>query len=283
MTLSTTTLHLSRDREFTLNAPAIQFRSGEVFGIIGPNGAGKSTLLHILAGQLTPQNGHVAWRGTPRQHFSGHKWARHVALVSQESDTQPQLTVREFVKLGRIPFTGLFRPYTTQDNQIVSDVLEQCGIAHIATSTVHTLSGGQRQRARIARALAQQPEALLLDEPTNHLDLAAIRDTAALIRELAESGVTLILSLHDLDLARVLTDRVAILSHGTVQQYGPTAITLTRSAVEHHWGVEILDVDDGHRKRLLLKHRPAPEALNPHITSLEDLEELMLQPLEFYR
>lgn len=254
MTLTTTRLSLARNNGFTLKSPAIEFRPGEIFGILGPNGAGKSTLLNTLAGHLTPDSGSVMWSGSPREELGARRWAQQIAYISQESAQQPELTLRQFVELGRVPFRGLFQAYNRTDQIAVDAALDRCGIASLAATPLTELSGGQRQRTKIARALAQEPRVLLLDEPTNHLDLAAIRDTMSLLRDLATGQVTLIMSLHDLDLAAVVTDRVAIVERGQVQQVGRTTSTLTAGSIEQYWGVETLTVEGTHGPRFLLQH-----------------------------
>ncbi|MGO1544100.1 MAG: ABC transporter ATP-binding protein [Gulosibacter sp.] len=252
--LSTSALTLARGRDFVFEAPALEFEPGHIVGVLGPNGAGKSTLLSILAGHVTPNSGSVRWSGSTKRQLGSREWAKRVAYIAQETAQAPSFTVRQFVELGRVPFRGLFQPYTRTDQIAVDEALHRCDISHLAEAPFAELSGGQRQRAKIARALAQEPRVLILDEPTNHLDLAAIRDTMALLRSLATGNVTLIVSLHDLDLATVVTDTVAIVADGRVHAVGPTASTLTADAIRTYWKVETVTIDGPDGRRFLLDH-----------------------------
>lgn len=256
MTLTTTELHLARSGGFAFESPAFELASGEIVGVLGPNGAGKSTLLQLLAGQLEAQRGSVMWGGQTRGSLGRRRWARHVAFVAQEGGLAPELRVEQFVRLGRIPFRGLFQAFTSEDERAVAAAIERCGLTEVGDSWVSQLSGGLRQRARIARALAQEPEVLLLDEPTNHLDLAVIRRTAHLLQSLADSGVTLVMSVHDLDFAAVLSDRVALLDRGRMREIGPTAGTLTEAAIRRYWDVEVVSFSDGGRLRHAIDYGP---------------------------
>lgn len=276
MTLSSSPIFLSRGRNFTLTAPALDFYPGEIFGILGPNGAGKSTLLHILAGTLKPNSGEAMWSGTPRTQMSGRRWARRIAFIPQESSTELNITVQQFVALGRIPFRGLFRPFSNTDQTAVASAIERCGLNDLTETPFSVLSGGQRQKAKIARALAQEPRVLLLDEPTNHLDLAAIRDTASLLRNLAFGGVTLIMSLHDLDLASVITNRVAIVDRGTVSAIGSTSTVLNETSIREHWGVTTHRVEAGSGSRFLLQHDEDDAAPPAHASTLQTPESFSL-------
>ncbi|MGO2140208.1 MAG: ABC transporter ATP-binding protein [Leucobacter sp.] len=254
MTLHTLPFSASRGHNFKLSVPALEFRPGEIFGLLGPNGAGKSTLLHSLAGHLPESHRAVSWGGVSRARLGQREWARRVAFVAQDSAAPSDLSIRQFVQLGRVPFTGWLRPTTRTDRYVVDHALERCGLESIQHTPIDRLSGGQHQRAKIARALAQEPRALLLDEPTNHLDLAAIRDTVELLRTLASTSVALIVSLHDLDLASVFTDRAAIVSCGSIVAAGPTGSVVTPAMIQNHWGVDMIHTSDGSRSRYLLRH-----------------------------
>lgn len=273
--LSTSALSLKRRRDFVFEAPALQFAPGHIVGVLGPNGAGKSTLLSILAGNATPDSGSVHWSGLSKRQLGSREWARHVAYIAQETVQSPTFTVRQFVELGRVPFRGLFQPYDRTDQIAVDEALDRCEVSHLADSPFAELSGGQRQRAKIARALAQEPRVLILDEPTNHLDLAAIRDTMALLRSLATGNVTLIVSLHDLDLATVVTDTVVIIADGHVCEVGPTASTLTADSIRQYWQVDTVTIDGPNGHRYLLDHgngatMPKPKIEHPN-NSFEEM------------
>ncbi len=215
---------------------------GAVTSLIGPNGAGKSTLLHALAGVLPVDAAGTGGSGirfedddllaVPRR-----ERARTLALVEQDAGTELSLTVAEVVALGRIPHQGLFAEESDRDRELAREALAAVGMAGFADRDVTGLSGGERQRVLLARALAQEPRLLLLDEPTNHLDIAAQLATLALLRELADGGVTVLAALHDLTLAAGHSDHVIVLSGGRVVASGPTAETLTPELIGKVYGV----------------------------------------------
>ncbi|WP_244164678.1 ABC transporter ATP-binding protein, partial [Streptomyces silaceus] len=145
--------------------------AGATVGLLGPNGSGKSTLLRILAGVLAPASGVVTLDGRPLSDTGRRTVARRIAVVEQHASTQVELTVRDVVRLGRVPHRRAWSAPSAHDERAVREALERTGLTGRAAQSWHTLSGGERQRVQIARALAQEPRELLLDEPTNHLDI----------------------------------------------------------------------------------------------------------------
>ncbi|MEU0475233.1 ABC transporter ATP-binding protein [Streptomyces olivaceus] len=201
---------------------------GATTGLLGPNGSGKSTLLRLLAGVLAPASGVVTLDGRPLDRVGRRDVARRVAVVEQQADTQVELTVRDVVRLGRIPHRRPWTPAPAADEEAVTDALGSTRLTAQADRLWHTLSGGERQRVQIARALAQQPRELLLDEPTNHLDLRHQLDVLALVAALP---VTSVVALHDLNLAAMYCDHLVVLSEGRVVARGEPAEVLTADLV----------------------------------------------------
>ena len=202
---------------------------GGVLGVVGPNGAGKSTLLRLLYRYHAPTIGFVKVDGVDIWSVSAHKAAQTVAAVLQEQPTDFALTVREIVALGRTPHRkGFGGGAGARDTAIVQDALDQLGLAHFASRQLGTLSGGERQRVMVARALAQEPRLLILDEPTNHLDMRHQLEVLALIRELP---LTIVTSLHDLNMATAVCDQVLMLQGGAPLRFGTPQTVLTESAV----------------------------------------------------
>jgi len=233
---------------------AIDIVPGRILGILGPNGSGKSTFLHLLTGLLEPSKGTITWEGKTRRQWGGRQWAQRIAAVPQEAGSQPEMSVRRYVALGRIPHEGVFGAPSAKGQQAVTEALRICRVAHLADRRFAELSGGQRQRVRIAQALAQTPRTLILDEPANHLDLHAVEDVASLLRTLAVQGLSIVVSLHDIDLASHLADEVMILQDGQTQAVGETAEVLTHEVIRRCWGVDILTIQDGDETRYLLKY-----------------------------
>jgi iron complex transport system ATP-binding protein len=202
---------------------------GGVLGVVGPNGAGKSTLLRLLYRYHAPTIGVVKVDGVDIWSVPARKAAQTVAAVLQEQPTDFALTVREIVALGRTPHRkGFGGGAGAWDTAIVQDALDQLGLAHFASRQLGTLSGGERQRVMVARALAQEPRLLILDEPTNHLDMRHQLEVLALIRELP---LTIVTSLHDLNMATAVCDQVLMLQGGAPLRFGTPQTVLTESAV----------------------------------------------------
>lgn len=218
-----------------LHPTSFNVTAGQVLGVVGPNGAGKSTLLRMLYRFQAPLTGHV--------HIDGHDiWAMHpravarkVAAVLQEQPSSFGLTVREVVALGRTPHRLGYSTAGARDAEIVDTVLAKLDLQALAHRDLVTLSGGERQRVMVARALAQEPQVLVLDEPTNHLDIRHQLEVLALIRDL---DLTIIVSLHDLNMAANICDAILLLEHGHTVGFGPPDTVLTETIVSTAFRVD---------------------------------------------
>jgi iron complex transport system ATP-binding protein len=209
----------------------LEARPGEVLALIGPNGAGKTTLLRAMARLLRPNGGvvtlqgHNIWRMRPRP------LARSLALAPQGAELWP-LTVAQFVGLGRAPHRGWLLPLGADDRAAVQSALERTGLLELRERQVTELSGGEQRRAILARALAQGPRVLLLDEPTAALDLKYQAAILSMARRLAhEDGLAVVISLHDLNQAAGVADRLALLARGRVLAVGSPAEVLTAELI----------------------------------------------------
>lgn len=197
-------------------------QTGEMTSILGPNGCGKSTLLRVLSGVLTPQSGQALFQRRPVAQIPPRQLARKMAFVPQREETPAAFTVQQVVLLGRTPYMGWWGHETRQDREVAQRAMERVGVAHLADRTLGALSGGERQRVILARALAQECPLLVLDEPTTHLDVSHQISLLSLLRELHRSdGLTVLAVLHDINLASEFTDRMLVLSRGTVAADGP--------------------------------------------------------------
>lgn len=217
-----------------LHETSLRVNPGETFGLVGPNGSGKTSLLRLLAGIRACSSGRVELRGRPLANMRPQTIARHIALVEQQAETTDFIRVRKAVALGRTPYLSVFKPWSHEDDRIVENALAQVDMSAFADRPWHTLSGGERQRVHIARALAQKPDLLLLDEPTNHLDIRHQLEILNLVRELP---VTSVIVLHDLNLAAMYCDRVAILYQGRIVACGPVEEVLTPQMIRSVFGV----------------------------------------------
>jgi len=226
-----------RGKELLLHDTGFDLGPGRVLGVVGPNGAGKTTLLRMLYRFHKPTTGKVHIDGDDIWTLSARDTAQRVAAVLQEQPSDFALTVDEIVALGRTPHRrGLAGNGGARDRDIIDAALEQLGLEQFVHRDLGTLSGGERQRVMVARALAQEPSLLILDEPTNHLDIRHQLEVLDLIRHLP---LTIVTSLHDLNLAAGVCDDVLMLRAGRTQGFGPATDVLTETAVAHAFDVGV--------------------------------------------
>jgi len=216
---------------------------GEWVSLIGPNGAGKTTALRAVA-RLVGYDGAVRIFGDDAAALSRRHLARALALVPQEPLIPGDITVREYVLLGRTPFLTYFGSERRSDHDAVDAALDQLDLTAFQHRHLDTLSGGERQRATLARALAQDAPILLLDEPTAALDVGRQQQVLELVDELrTRRGLTVLSTMHDLTLAGQYADRLLLLDGGKLVAAGPAREVLTRSLITEHYGAEVALVD----------------------------------------
>lgn len=200
---------------------------GEFVALIGPNGCGKSTLLKTMARVLVPQAGEVRLRGASIHQTASKEVAKSLALLPQSPITPDALTVRELVAQGRFPHQSLLRQWTSADAIAVDRAMQATAVTEFADRVVSTLSGGQRQRCWIAMTLAQDTDLILLDEPTTYLDLKVQIDVMTLLSQIVAEGRTLIVVLHELNLAAAFADRIVMMRDGCIVKDGTAAECMT--------------------------------------------------------
>lgn len=216
----------------------IGFREGEVTALLGHNGSGKSTLLKVLARQLKPSSGEVSLLGHAFANTGAREFARTVGYLPQHPPGTDGLTVRELVALGRYPWRGPLGRYTGEDHERIDQAIADTGLDRFRNRAVDTLSGGERQRAWIAMLLAQQTRCLLLDEPISALDVKHQVETLRLVHRLAEGrDLTVIVVLHDVDLAARFCDRLVALRAGQLIADGSPDEIMTSGTLESIYGV----------------------------------------------
>ena len=222
--------------------------SGEWVALIGPNGAGKSSLLKAIAG-LVRSGGSVAVGDIVLDRSSQRHRAQQVAYVAQEPLIPDDMSVFDFVLLGRTPYIGYFGSESPHDREVVGGVIDRLRLGVFTERLLGSLSGGERQRVVLARALAQEAPVLLLDEPTSALDIGHQQQALELVTELRElQAITVISALHDLTLAGTYADRLVMLDQGVMVAEGAPADVLTaeRLGAVFHVCVSVdIDPDDG--------------------------------------
>ncbi|MCG5511340.1 heme ABC transporter ATP-binding protein [Ectothiorhodospira lacustris] len=225
-----------------LDQAGLEAHPGSVHVLVGPNGAGKSTLLSVMAGDMPPSSGEVTWCGQALDQWCPHALARCRAVLPQENVVTFPLTAWEVAEMGRLPHRTPDR-----DARIVREALDRAGVWHLSGRDYRSLSGGERQRVQMARVLAQvhdtgpdQPGLLLLDEPTSALDVRHQLRLMELLRVDAARGRTILVVLHDLNLAAAYADHITVLKDGKVVASGTPAQVMRAETITHAWGVECL-------------------------------------------
>ena len=188
----------------------LEIKKGEIISFIGPNGAGKSTLLKTLYRELTPVAGAVFIDGADMSKMTLKELAKKLSIVTTDRIKPEHMTCREVVMAGRLPYTDGFGVLGKEDRQAAEDAIALMKIEGFADKQFSNLSDGQKQRTLIARAIAQSPEYLVMDEPTSYLDIRYRMELMEVLEGLAKKGVTIVMSIHELELAVSVSDRLLL-------------------------------------------------------------------------
>lgn len=198
-----------------------EIKKGEIVTLIGPNGAGKSTLLKSIAGQLEILSGVVELEGQNLAQMDRRELSRRMAVVFTDRTYAEMMSCYDMAAGGRYPYTGRFGILTGRDRAVVEDAMRLTKVWDIRNRDYGRISDGQRQRVLLARALCQQPEIILLDEPVSYLDIRHKLEFLSVLQRLArERSVTVLMSLHELDLAKKVSDRIMCIGHGCAERFG---------------------------------------------------------------
>lgn len=188
---------------------SLQIQKGEIVALIGPNGAGKSTLLKTIIRELPPISGSILFEERPIASYSYQELSRKIAVILTERIRVELTTCRDIVATGRYPYTGRFGILRKEDEQKIDEALEAVHAGDLADRDFTAISDGQRQRVLLARAIAQEPELILLDEPTSFLDVRHKLELLSILTEMArKKDITVLMSLHEIDLAEKAADRI---------------------------------------------------------------------------
>ncbi|MFF4470239.1 ABC transporter ATP-binding protein [Streptomyces sp. NPDC001599] len=217
---------------------------GVITTIIGPNGCGKSTLLRTLSRLLRPTGGTVVLDGEDIAALRTRDVAKKLGLLPQAPVAPEGLTVSDLVARGRHPHQSWLRQWSSDDADVVRQALAMTGVSDLADRPVDSLSGGQRQRVWISMTLAQGTDLLLLDEPTTYLDLAHAVDVLDLVDDLHESGRTVVMVLHDLNLAARYSDNLVVMREGAILAQGHPRDVITAGLLHEAFGLRAKVIDD---------------------------------------
>jgi len=250
----------------------LEIAPGRITMIIGANACGKSTLLGVLARVRSPQEGRIELDGADVSTISRRTFAQTVGLLPQHPSAPDGLTVAELVSRGRHPHRGVFQRWSAADTARVGEAMARTGVADLADRPVGDLSGGQRQRVWIAMALAQETDILLLDEPTTFLDVAHQVEVLDLLTDLnRDRGTTIVMVLHDMNLAARYADHVFALRDGRLVADGPPHEVMTSALIRDVFDLDALVVTDPVSGAPIVlprgRHHSAPDpARSPELT-----------------
>ncbi|WP_124066151.1 ABC transporter ATP-binding protein [Clostridium sp. E02] len=238
----------SYDKKTFINHMNLTVKSGKITALIGRNGCGKSTVLKLCTRLLTPDEGQVYLDGIPVETMNPKVFARNVSVLLQNSEI-PDMTVEQAVLSARFPYWSPFGGPSTEDRDRMEDALTASGCLSLRYQNMYRVSGGERQRAYLAMILAQNTPYLFLDEPTTYLDLNVSHEMIKQIYELNRKfGKTVVMVLHDINLALNYTDYILLLEKGSVAAYKPTADPQLLRRISDLFQINIKDLSENNRK-----------------------------------
>ena len=249
MKLDVQSLSVTLGENTILKDASFSIDSGEFVGIIGPNGSGKTTLLKALRGLYPTSGGEVLWDGKSISSLSDKEIAHHVAYMQQSVNVSFDYEAIDIVMTARYPYLKWWEQEGPEDKVIVEQAMKEVGVYHLRNRSVQSLSGGERQRVFLAKALAQQTEVLLLDEPTAALDLVYADDIFYEGRRLCDEGKTILIVVHDLELAAKYCTKLVLVSDGHIIDVGTPREVLTADNLRAAFHLSAAVYDDPYFKQ----------------------------------
>ncbi|MGX5202703.1 ABC transporter ATP-binding protein [Aliikangiella sp. IMCC44632] len=224
-------------KRLILDNISFQVKQNEFVGIIGPNGAGKSSLLRCLYQKIIPTQGNIDFAGKALKSYSRKALAQQLAVVLQEAPMRFELSVMDVIRMGLTPNKSLLSFDTHADSLAIINAAKQVDLADKLEQSMNSLSGGEKQRAMIARAILQCPRLLIMDEPTNHLDVRHQKEVLTLAKKL---NITVIVSIHDLNLAAAYCDKLILLDQGKIVAQGTPEEVINQPTLKQVFAVDSL-------------------------------------------
>ncbi|MGY0638070.1 MAG: ABC transporter ATP-binding protein [Paraglaciecola chathamensis] len=241
----------------------LSLERGKVLGVLGPNGAGKTSLLKMLSGQ-TASKQQVEWCGKALEDFSPLERAKQIAVVNQLNESVFALSLQQIVRMGWLPHKTLLSRENEQDHAHLAASIAKVGLSDKTHQTFSSLSGGEQQRGLIARALVQKAALIVLDEPVNHLDIYYQHQVLKLLRTLAhQQQMTVVMSLHDINLAASYCDHLCLLNEGKMIAQGPVEKVLEAKTLEHVFNIPCRIRRDDLTQNLRVDFYPPDEQEHP--------------------
>ena len=248
-----------------------EVRTGELIGIIGRNGAGKSTLLKTIRGLLPAKAGQVLYFGKPLASYGEKELARRVAYLQQNVETGFGYTGLDIVLTGRYPYMKWWESEKDEDKELAMDCMSYTGTLDLAERPVTEVSGGQKQRILLAKVLAQQTPVLFLDEPTTGLDMVYREEIFRFARELANMGKTILMVVHELDLAAAYCSRIFLLGEGKLLADGAPEQVFTEKLLSRAYEADISVEQNPKNGRLEITTKENPEAKKKELNLLQKI------------
>ncbi|MBU1397754.1 MAG: ABC transporter ATP-binding protein [Bacteroidetes bacterium] len=213
---------------------------GQITTILGPNGSGKTTVFKCIAGLWKPQRGEILFGNKNISNLPCEKRAKMLAIVPQEHEPSFAYSVLDAVLMGRVSHVGVFSSPSKYDYLKAEEAIETVGIAHLKEKAYTKISGGERQLVLVARALAQEAPVMLLDEPTSHLDFRNQVLILSKVREIArQKGITVLMTLHDPNLAMVFSDKAVMVNEGCIASNGTPESVITEDNLKRVYGIDV--------------------------------------------
>ena len=232
--ISINNLTFGYDKRVIFNDLSLSFQQGDFCSILGPNGSGKTTLLKCIVGLLQPSSGKISLYEKTISDYKMMDLARKIAYVPQYQDIVFDITVFDYVMLGRNPYQTPWEMQRAEDKEIAENMLQKCNVWHYRDTLLQSLSGGERQRVMIARAMAQQTGILLLDEPLSNIDVTHKFEIMDILQQLnEEQKVTVLIILHDLPIAKAYSKQVLLLKNGNALHFGDKNAVLTEQNIRN--------------------------------------------------
>lgn len=243
--LRTSSLSVGYGEKVIISDVDISIEKGQIVTLIGPNGAGKSTILKTIIGQLPAISGSAELGGEPIDKISRKEFAKKVSVLLTDRPNPELMTCEDVVAMGRYPHTGALGILNDDDQRIVDEAMDLIHVTELRDRDYMAISDGQRQRVMLARAICQEPELMILDEPTSFLDIRYKLELLSTLQELARTkGMTVLMSLHEIDLAERVSDKIACIGGGKVDRFGPPEEIFTGDYIKQLYGLTVGSYDE---------------------------------------